>query len=213
MRADLGVGDVFPDHELIDHEGRPVRLGALQGRDPLVVLLARGSFCAREHWYHEKLVRLWPAFRLGAVGVVTITTDDLRNANDFRDRLGAPWPFLSDPTRIYQRDLEIADYTDPLHDPMVPHTIVLAPGLRVHSWYAGHWLWGRPTEDELWRDLREVSEQIRPDWDLARPGLRQRWLDGHRSDFHPYRHSLRDDVEPLDGARAFPSERETDRAP
>lgn len=35
--------------------------------------------------------------------------------------------------------------------------------------------WGRPTNDDLRRDLREVTRAIRPDWDLAAPGLRERW--------------------------------------
>jgi hypothetical protein len=30
-----------------------------------------------------------------------------------------------------KRDLEIAEYTDPAHDQMVPHTIVCEPGLIV----------------------------------------------------------------------------------
>jgi len=27
---------------------------------------------------------------------------------------------------------------------MVPHTLVLKPGLVVHSVYNGYWFWGRP---------------------------------------------------------------------
>jgi peroxiredoxin len=198
VRGDLVTGSTFPNYELLDHQGQLSSVLDLQGRDPLLVLLAHGTFCAEEHWFHERLVGLWRAFNLGSVGVVTITTDDLLDTNNFRDRLGAPWPFLSDPSRLYQRDLDIADYTDPLHDSMVPHLFVLSPELRIHSWYVGHWLWGRPTESELWRDLRTVSRAIRPDWDLSNPGLRERWTDGHRRDFRPYRRSMRDDVELFD---------------
>jgi hypothetical protein len=43
-----------------------------------------------------------------------------------------------------------------------------------------------------------VNKRIRPDWDLSSPGLRDRWLDGHRREFRPYRSSLRDDVELFD---------------
>ena len=37
---------------------------------------------------------------------------------------------------------------------------------------------------ELWRDLREVGAQTRPDWDLSRPGLREAWQAGDWSSFH-----------------------------
>ena len=134
----------------------------------------------------EVNAELWPEFRLGYARLVTITTDGLREANEFRDQVGASWPFLCDPERLVQRELDIAEYTDPDHDPMVPHTFVLAPGLRIHAIYNGYWFWGRPTNDDLRRDLREVTRLARPDWDLATPGLRERWDAGDRSGFWPY---------------------------
>jgi hypothetical protein len=38
----------------------------------------------------------------------------------------------------------------------------------------------------LWHDLREVTRQIRPDWDLSTPGLRDAWDAGELSPFHGY---------------------------
>jgi hypothetical protein len=52
--------------------------------------------------------------------------------------VGAPWTFLSDAGRKIQQDLDIQEYTDPHHDPMVPHTLVLEPGLIVLSIYNGY---------------------------------------------------------------------------
>ncbi|MBO9520671.1 MAG: hypothetical protein J7518_03960 [Nocardioidaceae bacterium] len=43
---------------------------------------------------------------------------------------------------------------------------------------------GRPSFADLWRDLREVSAEVRPDWDLAKPGLREAWSSGDFSSFH-----------------------------
>ena len=40
---------------------------------------------------------------------------------------------------------DIQEYTDPEHDPMIPHTLVLKPGLVIHSIYNGYWFWGRPS--------------------------------------------------------------------
>jgi hypothetical protein len=37
---------------------------------------------------------------------------------------------------------------------------------------------------DLWRDLRVVTSEIRPDWDLGKPGLREAWDAGDYSPFH-----------------------------
>jgi hypothetical protein len=108
----------------------------------------------------------------------------ITRSQEFRASVGAQWPFLSDPERIVQKDLEIQEYTDPEHDPMIPHTLVLKPGLVVHSVYNGYWFWGRPSVVDLWHDLRDVSREIRPDWDLSAPGLRDAWAAGDVSHFH-----------------------------
>ncbi len=84
-----------------------------------------------------------------------------------------------------QKDLDIQEYTDPYHDPMIPHTLVLKPGLVIHSLYNGYWFWGRPSIEDLRRDLREATRQIRPDWDLSTPGLRAAWDAGDHSSFYP----------------------------
>jgi hypothetical protein len=116
--------------------------------------------------------------------IVTITTDEHHTLQEFRSSVGAQWTFLSDPGRIIQKDLDIAEYTDPDNDPMIPHTLVLKPGLVVHSIYNGYWFWGRPSFHDLWRDLRAGTAEIRPDWDLSTPGLREAWAAGDFSKFH-----------------------------
>ena len=116
--------------------------------------------------------------------MATIATDDHHTLQEFRSSVGAQWPFLSDPGRIVQKDLDIGEYTDPDHDPMIPHTLVLKPGLVVHSIYNGYWFWGRPSFYDLWRDLRAATAEIRPDWDLSTPGLREAWDAGDYSKFH-----------------------------
>ena len=80
---------------------------------------------------------------------MTISTDNLLETNEFRAGVGAHWPFLSDAGRKVQKDLDIAEYTDPHHNPMIPHTLVLEPGLVVYKVYNGYWFFGRPTVEEL----------------------------------------------------------------
>ena len=184
MRADIVPGGTFPDYELPDHEEVPRKLSYLQGRDPLVVLLARGHYCPKEHQHHLVLAALQPQIAVAYTQIVTIATDEHHELQEFRASVGAYWPFLSDTRRIVQKDLDIQEYTDPDHDPMIPHTFVLKPGLVIHSIYNGYWFWGRPTISDLWHDLRDVSAEIRPDWDLSAPGLREAWDAGDLSAFH-----------------------------
>ena len=66
---------------------------------------------------------------------------------------------------------------------MIPHTLVLKPGLVVHSVCNGYWSWGRPSFYDLWRDLRAATSEIRQDWDLSTPGLREGWDKGDYSKF------------------------------
>jgi peroxiredoxin len=184
MRADIVPGGTFPDYELPDHTDTPRKLSEIQGDDPLILTLARGHYCPKEHQQHRQLVEFYPQIAVAYTQVATIATDPHHTIQEFRLAVGAPWPFLSDPERIVQKDLEIQEYTDPDHDPMIPHTLVLKPGLVVHKIYNGYWYWGRPTTAELHQDLRAVSAEIRPDWDLAAPGLREAWDADDLSHFH-----------------------------
>jgi len=184
MRSALKPGDTFPDYALPDHTATVRTLSALQGRDPLILTLARGHYCPKEHQQHRDLAEFQSKVAVAYTQMVTISTDDHHTVQEFRASVGAQWTFLSDPGRTVQRDLDIQEYTDPEHDPMIPHTLVLKPGLIIHSVYNGYWFWGRPSLHELWRDLRTVSSEIRPDWDLTAPGLREAWNAGGWSLFH-----------------------------
>jgi hypothetical protein len=54
---------------------------------------------------------------------------------------------------------------------MIPHTLVLKPGLVI---------------EQLRRDLYGVTREIRPDWDPSSPGLRENWETGDRSMHYAY---------------------------
>src|SRR6201992_545340 len=166
MRNDIVPGAVFPDYQLPDHADTPRKLSELQGDDPLILTLSRGHYCPKEHQPPLELAAFYPKIAVAYTQIVTISTDDHHTLQEFRASVGAQWPFLSDPDRKVQRDLDIQEYTDPENDPMIPHTLVLKPGLVIHSIYSGYWFWGRPSISELWQDLRTVSSEIRPDWDL-----------------------------------------------
>jgi peroxiredoxin len=187
MRADIVPGAVFPDYELPDHHGKHRTLSELQQGDPLVLVLSRGGFCPKERRQHEGLLQLHREAQVGYCRLVTISTDNLLETNEFRAGVGALWPFLSDPGRELQKDLDIAEYTDPHHNPMIPHTLVLEPGLRVYKIYNGYWFFGRPTVEELRLDLRAVLQRCRPDWDISGAEQRTAWANGEKARFFPYR--------------------------
>nr|MDQ6908214.1 AhpC/TSA family protein [Chloroflexota bacterium] len=133
------------------------------------------------------LAAMYPQIAVAYTQIVTITTDNILETNEFRSAVGAQWTFLSDAGRKVQKDLDIQEYTDPHHDPMIPYTLVLEPGLVVHTIYNGYWFWGRPSTEQLWQDLRDITERVRPDWDITKPELRAAWEQGDKRLFYPYK--------------------------
>jgi len=121
MRSDIEVGARFPDYELPDHTGEQRKLSEIQGTNMMVLHLARGGYEPKEHRFLRQFADSYADFKVAYTRLAVITTDNQLDINEFRDAVGAEWPFLADPDRVVQRDLDIQEYTDP-HDPMVPHT-------------------------------------------------------------------------------------------
>jgi peroxiredoxin len=186
MRSDIAPGAVFPDYELTDHSAKRRKLSELQQHDPMILVLSRGGYCPKERRQHEGLVQLHRELEVAYCRLATITTDSVIETAEFRSGVGAHWPFLSDARRVVQKDLDIAEYTDPLHNPMIPHTIVLGPGLVIYKIYNGYWFFGRPTIEDLRQDLRSVLRQCRPDWDITHPELKAAWQQSDKTLFYPY---------------------------
>lgn len=190
MRSDIVPGAVFPDYELSDQTGKRRKLSELQQQDPMIVVLSRGAYCPKDRRQHEGLVQLHREMEVGYCRLVTISTANLIETNEFRTGVDAHWPFLSDPRRIVQKDLDIIEYTDPQHNPMIPHTIVLEPGLVIYKIYMGYWFFGRPTTEELRQDLRAVIRKCRSDWDITTEELKTAWQQGRKELFYPYGKTL-----------------------
>jgi peroxiredoxin len=186
MRSDIVSGAVFPDYELSDHAAKRRKLSELQGPHPLVLVLSRGGYCPKDRRQAELLVQFHRELEVAYCRLVTISTDNLTETSEYRTGVGAHWPFLSDPGRMVQKDLDIAEYTDPLHNPMIPHVIVLEPGLVVYKIYNGYWFFGRPTMEDLRQDLRAVLKKCRPDWDITTPEMKAAWQEGRKELFYPY---------------------------
>lgn len=86
------------------------------------------------------------------------------------------WTFLADEDLELQRHFDIREYTDTHHhNAVVPHTLILSPGLRIERVHVGYWFWGRPSPEQLWLDLRELYARDKQDFDPTTPEARAAW--------------------------------------
>ncbi|MEO6714874.1 MAG: redoxin domain-containing protein [Mycobacteriales bacterium] len=167
MNPDLVPGAFLPDLELPDHGGITRTLSELAQGDPLIVNFFRGWWCPKEQTAFRAFARLQDEAEVAYTRMVSISIDEPVTLSAFRAGLGARWTFLSDTERRYQSQLGLLETTDTLHRPYVPTTFTLCGDLRIHSIYNGYWYWGRPSNDELHRDLREITREMRSDWEVG----------------------------------------------
>lgn len=160
------AGDEFPDLELPDHTGRPRRLSAISGGDPVALFTSRGWWCPKEQAYMRGLVGLQDEFEVAYSRIVVLSVDPPEVQAAFRAGLGARFTFLSDAERVWIERLGLLEGTDTVHHPYRPAAFTLDPDLQVHRAYNGYWYWGRPRPDELRRDMREITIAIREDWEV-----------------------------------------------
>ena len=160
----IAAGDRFPDVQFRDHAGAPRRLSDVAAGDPVLLHFFRGWWCPKEQRYLRGLVTLQDEVEVAYSRMLSISVDPPEVSAAFRAGLGARWTFGSDPDREIQRSLGLRERTDTTHDPFAPFVFTLFPDLTVHRVYDGYWFWGRATLEELRRDFREISAQIRPDW-------------------------------------------------
>src|SRR4051794_9634132 len=84
MRSDITPGAVFPDYRLPDHTGTLRSLSEIQGSDPMILTLARGHYCPKEHVQHRELAEHQPNFGVAYTQIATIATDEHHVLQEFR---------------------------------------------------------------------------------------------------------------------------------
>ena len=85
----------------------------------------------------------------------------------FKAGLGARFPFLSDEKRVLTNELGISETTDPVHGPLpVPLTFTLLPDLTIRHIFNGWYFVGRPTQEEMRRAARELTDEVVADLDF-----------------------------------------------
>jgi peroxiredoxin len=175
MLKNLKPGDVFPDFELPDENGEPMRLSELQGDDVMVLMLGRGEHCPRERQHQREMLKFYEWCSVAFTQIVTVLPNDLHDVYKLKISTGAHWTFLADRDLEVQRALDIREYTDPHHDATVPHTVVLSPGLVIEKIYVGYWFWGRSSPYQLWQDLAEILSRTKSDFDPTTAEARAAW--------------------------------------
>jgi peroxiredoxin len=163
---ELTPGGRFPDLDLPDHTGRPRTLSELAGGDPLALFSSRGWWCPKEQRYMRELCRLQDEAEVAYSRIVVLSVDVPETQSAFRAGLGARFTFLSDGERRWLPRLPLCEGTDTIHDPYRPAAFTLFPDLTIHRAYNGYWYWGRATVEEIRRDMREITREIRDDWEV-----------------------------------------------
>lgn len=176
MSRHLEPGMTIPDFELPDEDGVMHRLSELQGENLMVLHLSRGEHCPRERQHHRELLRFHEWCSVAFTELVSILPNGLHDVYKMKIATGARWTFLADEELELRTLLEIDEYTDIHHDyAVVPHTVILSPGLVIEKVYVGYWFWGRPSPEQLWQDLGEIHARIKADFDPTLAGPRADW--------------------------------------
>lgn len=173
MTSNLRVGDTFPDIELPNHQNEPTRLSQLTRPSlldeklsfldgyPLILVFYRGFFCPRDQQQMRLLIQFQSELAVNYDKLAAISVDPPIVQAAFRAGLGAQWSFLSDEQRYVIRQIDILDETEGEYAYRAqPYTFVLRPDLTIHSIYNGWYFVGRPTLEELRRDLRAIMEML-----------------------------------------------------
>jgi peroxiredoxin len=116
----------------------------------------------------RELSRVQEEFEVAYSKLVVVSVDPPEVQSAFRAGLGARFTFLSDHERRWLERLPLREGTDTLHDPYRPAAFTLFPDLTIHAAFNGYWYWGRATMEELRHEMREMTRQIRPDWEVPR---------------------------------------------
>ena len=110
------------------------------------------------------LCRPQDEFEVAYARIVVVSVDPPEVQSAFRAGLGARFTFLSTSNASGCRGWGCSRRPTPCTT-YLPAAFTLAPDLRVHRAYNGYWYFGRPTHDELRRDMREITMAVREDWE------------------------------------------------
>ncbi|KAI8851175.1 cold-shock DNA-binding domain protein [Chytridium lagenaria] len=161
------------DFELPDHTHTLVRLSELngptvmdrrigfdQGNDfgyPLILIFIRGFFCPKDQEQLRQIVKSWEELKVSYAKVAVVSVDPPLVNGAFRAGLGAEFTFFSDEGGMITRRLGLLDNTEGEYPGRSrPYTLVLDGKLKIKKSYDGWWFAGRPTIEELRKEIRNI---------------------------------------------------------
>jgi len=166
MHSDFAPGRTFPDFVLPDRSNTAHQLSALQGDDPMLVVLIRSVACPKDREQLAALGRVHALLGSACCKLVAITADAARGAASDDAALSV---LLHDEAQQVRDTLDIAVLTDDGDErPLIPHTFLLAPGLSIRKVWNGRHPWGRPSSCELHDALCELTRELRREFEPAR---------------------------------------------
>ncbi len=166
----------LPDFELPDQDGTMRKLSDLQGDNAMVLLIGRGEHCPRERQHQREMVRFHSWCPVAFTQLVTILPNDLHDIFRLRSSSGAHWTYLSDAELEVRDTLGIDEYTDTHHDyAVVPHTPCWRPAWSSTRSTSATGSGAGPSPEQLWVDLADLFERIKPDFDPTTPEARAAW--------------------------------------
>jgi peroxiredoxin len=169
MHSDFAPGRTFPDFVLPDRTHTERQLSALQGDDPMLVVLIRSMACPKDREQLASVSRVHTLLGSACCKLVAITTDASHGAAESEPATAALSALLHDETQQVRDVLGIAVLTDDGDaPPLIPHTFLLAPGLNIRKVWNGRHPWGRPSSCELHDALSELTREMRRELALQR---------------------------------------------
>lgn len=103
--------------------------------------------------------------RVNYCKLVVISVEPPEVCDAFRAGLGAEFPFLSDHELTAIKGLDIYHVNKHGRPEAIPYSFSLLPDLTIYKIYNGYWHVGRPTNEELRQDYREMMKLCREDFD------------------------------------------------
>jgi peroxiredoxin len=143
-----------PDFSLLNERSEPVSLSKLAMEARVVIVFYRGDWCPFCRKQLRDLARIKPELEARSVKLVAISVDPVENAAKLRDRLGFPYPLLSDPEH---QTIERYGVLEANHEIAVPAVFVVDHDLRILHRQIGESISDRLYADELIKVLDRLG--------------------------------------------------------
>ena len=186
MRPDIVPGAVFPDYELPDHRGEaPQAVGAAGATRWCWCCRAAGS--ARRTGASTRAccscTARWRSAIAGWSPSPPTSCWRRTNSAPASARTGRSSPIRDAPSRRTSTSRSTPTRT---HNPMIPHTLVLEPGLRRLHDLQRLLVLRPPDRRGAAPGSARRAAACRPDWDISSAEQRTAWANGDKARFYPY---------------------------